>query len=179
MTKKALLLILFAPTFLIGFSVGAAAPEEGKIPTLSTILGKGDPRKALVRDCAGLVDRQVAAKSGLSGFVIKGAYGVIKTVREGFVPGVIDTLLTDWLKELEPFYQDWQKTKQTTFSAYLTGRSGEVSEALLKVTDRRIKKSRHATVRGAYDKLRNSAKENVTAAVPELGKILEAHLPKP
>lgn len=177
-TKKASLPILLFFSFLAVSPPGAVASEEGKGLTLVKVLGKGETRKALVGDCAKLVDGEVSAKSGLSGLVIKGAYGVIKTVKEDFVPNAVNMLLIEWLRELEPFYQDWQKTEKKRFSEYLTLRSGEVSEALLKVTDRRIKKSRHATVRGVYDKLRDKAKENVTAAIPGLGKILEAHLKK-
>ena len=45
--------------------------------------------------------------------------------------------------------------------------------ALLSVTDAKAQRSKNGTVRKTYEKMRGSAKENVTRALPRLGEIIE------
>ena len=52
---------------------------------------------------------------------------------------------------------------------------GHTWEALLAVTDGRAQSSEHGSVKGAYTKLRGSARKNVEAAVPGLGAIIEKY----
>ena len=60
-------------------------------------------------------------------------------------------------------------------SGYFAANSGAVAEALLAVTDGRAQKSEHGSVKGAYGKLRGSARKNVESAVPGLGQIIEKY----
>jgi hypothetical protein len=53
--------------------------------------------------------------------------------------------------------------------------SERVADALLAITDAKAKKSKSGVVKGTYDKLRGSAKKNVEAAVPRLGKMIEKY----
>ncbi|MDP5015985.1 MAG: hypothetical protein NWQ43_01520, partial [Dolichospermum sp.] len=55
---------------------------------------------------------------------------------------------------------------------YLIANSSQTADALLGVTDARIKNTKRQVVRGTYDKFRNSAKKHVEEAVPDLAKIL-------
>ena len=49
--------------------------------------------------------------------------------------------------------------------------------SLLSITDARAKTAKSGVVRSTYDKLRGSAKKNVEAALPRLGKLVEKHTP--
>ena len=136
-----------------------------------------DPyRPKVVEDCVGLIDAQVKAKGGLSGMAIKGAYATIKTIKKGFVPSVVETLLDDWLGKLQPHYDKWSTGAKGTFAEFVIARSDDVAEDLLQVTDERAATTKHTTAKKAYEKMRGGAKKNVIEAIPELARLIEKHL---
>jgi hypothetical protein len=132
-------------------------------------------RPQVVADCARLIDEEVSAKSGLSGLAIKGAFAVVKAVKHGVVPEVVDTLLPGFAEKLEPIYAAWQAAAGEALPSYFQKRSGDVAEALLSITDERSKKTTNTTFRKAYEKLRPTGKNHVEQAVPRLSKLLEKH----
>lgn len=141
-------------------------------PTLVDTLGKPPHRPKVVEDCVELIDAQVKQK----GFLVKGAYATIKTIKRQFIPEVVDTLLDDWLSKIQPHYEKWEAAKPSSLADYLVSRSHDVAEDLLKVTDERADKSSHATAKKMYLRMRGSAKRDVVQAIPELAKLLEKHL---
>jgi hypothetical protein len=140
--------------------------------TLVEQLGKEPQRPIVVHECVDLIDAQVKQK----GFLIKGAYGTIKTIKKAFVPEVVDALLDDWLGKIQPHYEKWETTKPSSFSDYIIARSDDVAEDLLKVTDERAEKTSHTTARKMYMRMRDSAKKNVIEAIPDLARLIEKHL---
>ena len=58
--------------------------------TLTDQLLSEPTRPRVVAECVTLIDKQVKAKTGLRGVALKGAYGVIKTIKRGFVANVVD-----------------------------------------------------------------------------------------
>jgi hypothetical protein len=145
-------------------------------PTLSQKILSETTRPQVVTECAELIDRQVKSKTGLKGVAIKGAYGVIKAIKRGFVPRVVDSLLPEWLERLEPYYAKWLDGRAGAFSDFVIARSDEVAEELLAVTDARAEKTDHTTAKKYYFKMRDKAKENVVEAIPELARLVERHL---
>lgn len=143
---------------------------------LKAQLGSEPRRAAVIADCAALIDAQVKAKKGLSGIAVKGAYTTVKTIKRGMIPEVINALLDEWLDKLQPHYDAWSAARDTSFAEFLTGRSDQVAEDLLSVTDARAQNTKHKTAAKAYQKMRGSAKSNVVEAVPELARIIESHL---
>lgn len=143
-------------------------------------LGAEPIRGRVIEDCVALVEAQVKAKSGLSGAAIRTAYATIKRIKKGFVADVIDGMLDEWLEKLQPYYDSWSSGAAgddgTTFSEFLIARSDDVAEDLLSVTDRRAETSKHKTAKKAYLKMRGSAKNHVTEAVPALGRVFERRL---
>jgi hypothetical protein len=140
--------------------------------TLVELLGKTPKREPVIADCVNLIDAQVKQK----GFIIKGAYATIKTVKKGFIPEVVDSLLDDWLGKLQPHYDKWAANKSSSLSDYLVARSDDVAEDLLSVTDARAEKSSHGTAKKMYGKMRDGAKRNVVEAIPDLAKLVEKHV---
>jgi hypothetical protein len=140
--------------------------------TLVELLGKAPKREPVIADCCNLIDAQVKQK----GFIIKGAYATIKTVKKGFIPEVVDSLLDDWLGKLQPHYDKWAANKSSSLSDYLVARSDDVAEDLLSVTDARAEKSSHGTAKKMYGKMRDGAKRNVVEAIPDLAKLVEKHV---
>jgi hypothetical protein len=140
---------------------------------LLELLGQDPVRPLVITDCVNLIDSVVKTK----GLFVKTAYGTIKAIKKRFVPEVVDALLDDWLGKLQPHYEKWLATKPTPlFSDYVIARSGDVAEDLLSVTDARAQKTSHTTAKKLYLKMRDSAKQNVIEAIPELSRTLEKHM---
>jgi hypothetical protein len=135
-------------------------------------LGREPVRPKVVEETVALIDSQVKQK----GFLIKGAYSTIKTIKKKFVPEVVDALLDDWLGKLQPHYDKWQVAKASSLSDFLVARSDDVAEDLLQVTDERAEKTSHTTAKKMYLRMRDSAKKNVVEAIPELARTLEKYL---
>ena len=131
-------------------------------------------KPAVVDDCLQLIDAEVADKSGFSGFAIKAGYGAVKGIRPGFIRQAVSDLLPEFAVALEPIYLE-AKSKNQPVADYFKDHSERVADALLAITDAKAKKSKSNVVKGTYEKLRGSAKKNVEAAVPRLGKMVEKH----
>jgi hypothetical protein len=143
--------------------------------TLTARLLDADRRGAVVDDLQGLVDAEVANKSGLSGGVVKTGYATVKKVRPGIIREAIDKMLDEFVDQLEPFWTAFATEASGDFGTYLAARPQEASEALLAVTDRRAERSSRAAIISIYGKLRPKAQEHVVEALPGLGAVIEKH----
>jgi hypothetical protein len=142
--------------------------------TLLEILGAPAIRPQVIADCQRLIDEEVASKGGLSGLPVKAGYGVVKAVKPGFVPDVVDHMLDDFCRKLEPIYQA-ARAKNEPISAHFNGRPGDVAEALLSITDERAQRSKNGTLKALYEKLRPTGKKHVELAVPRLSRLIDKH----
>jgi hypothetical protein len=138
-------------------------------------LGTGEKRGTVIDDCCRVLDEEVAAKSGLGGIAVKGAYGVVKGIKPGFVREVVDALLDDFLRALEPIREE-AVGKNLTPGSHLQQNASRAAETLLAVTDAKAGRAQRAVIKKTYEKLRPSAKKHVEAAVPRLGALLDKHL---
>jgi len=145
------------------------------MPTLNDILGSGAKRSAVVDDALRVLDEEVKDKGGLTGIAIKAAYGVVKGISPGFVREVVDGLLDDFLKCLEPLYQE-AVAQGARPGAHLRANAGRVADALLAVTDGRAARAQRPIVKSTYEKLRPTAKKHVETAAPRLGALLDRHV---
>jgi hypothetical protein len=138
------------------------------------MLSSEPKRGQVIADACRVLDDEVSDKSGLGGLAIKGAYGLIKGIKPGFVREVVDGLLDDFLKCLDPLYQE-AIASGTRPAAHLLANSGRVADALLAVTDAKAARAQRAVVKSTYGKLRPTAKKQVEAAAARLGGLLERH----
>jgi len=142
--------------------------------TLAQKMTQPPARERVIADCCTMIDEEVKSKGGFGGIAIKTGYGLVKAVSPGFVTDVVDAMLDEWVTKLEPFYTQWEAGgKKGTFSDYLSGKGGEAADKLLEVADARAQRTRHGSVKKMYEKLRPSAKDHVTQALPRLGKLVE------
>ena len=142
--------------------------------SLSQVLNDETKKPVVVDDCCTLIDAEVSEKGGISGLAIKAGYKVIKGVKPGFVKQVVIDLLPEFTAALDPIY-DEAKTKEKPVADFFASNSERVADALLAITDAKAAKSKSGVVKATYDKLRGTAKKNVEAAVPRLGKMIEKH----
>jgi hypothetical protein len=137
----------------------------------------GEPQKnAVVDDCLGLIDAEVADRGGLSGLAIKAGYKTVQGIKPGFIRHVVSDLLPDFARALEPIYGE-AKAQGQGVRSHLAANPQRVADALLSITDEKAKRSKSGIVKGTYDKLRSGAKKNVEAAVPRLAAMIEKHAP--
>jgi hypothetical protein len=133
-------------------------------------------KNAVVDDCLGVIDAEVADKGGLTGLAIKAGYKAVQGVKPGFIRNVVADLLPDFARVLDPLYAE-AKSQGQAVRSHFTANSQRVADALLSITDEKAKRSKSGMVKGTYDKLRGGAKKNVEAAVPRLAAMIEKHAP--
>jgi hypothetical protein len=142
---------------------------------LNDVLSDETRRTSVIEDVCRLVDDEVGKQKGLSGVAVKAGYKLVQGVKPGFVRNVVRSLLPDFATALDPFVDKAQAGGQSV-GDFFRSNTPEIAEALLAVTDGRVEGSDHGSVKGAYGKLRGSARKNVEAAVPGLGKIIDSYL---
>ena len=130
-------------------------------------------RDSFVDDCVGLIDKQVAAASGLGGLALKAAYATVKGIRADYCAQVLHQLLPEISIALDPMWNEAVNNGRPV--EYLTERKAAVADELLQISDKRVEKSTRSVVKGAYGKLRPSAKNYVENGVPDLAKIIHKY----
>lgn len=128
---------------------------------------------SLAKDCAKLIDEQVAAKGGISGLALKAAYGVVKGIEPSYVSGAIQRLLPEALTALDPMWDEGVQSGDPV--QHLTQNRSRTADMLLSITDTKIEKSKNGIIRSSYGKFRKSVKSDVEEAVPGLAKILDTY----
>lgn len=132
-------------------------------------------RKAqVVADCLGIIDAEVGDKSGLSGMAIKAGYRAVQGVKPGFVEKVVQDLLPEFADAVDPIYQE-AVADERSIGPYFEAEKSRVADSLLAITDAKASRSKNRVVKKTYEKLRGTAKRNVEAAVPRLGRLIERH----
>ncbi|MEG4589335.1 hypothetical protein QUA54_29580 [Microcoleus sp. MOSTC5] len=140
---------------------------------LGDILLDENNRKTFVDDCVKLIDKQVAAAPGLGGLALKAAYSTVNGIRADYCAEVVDQLLPEISIALDPMWTEAVNNGNPV--EYLAQRKGEVADELLQISDKRVEKSTRSMVKGAYAKLRPSAKTYVEKGVPDLAEIINKH----
>lgn len=142
--------------------------------SLTDALTAPEKKAAVIDDCLELIDAEVADKGGISGLAIKAGFGAVKGVKPGFIKQAVTDLLPEFAKALDPIYQD-AKSGGGPVAEFFVKNSSRAADALLAITDAKAARSKSGVVKGTYEKLRGSAKKNVEAAMPRLGKMVEKH----
>lgn len=137
---------------------------------LSDLLLDAERRPAVVAALSEVVEAEVKEKKGLSGTAVKAAYATARKASPTIVPRAIDKLLPDYAAALEPYWAEFAGSGD--FGTFLAARSGEVSAALLAVTDKRVEGSSREMVKKAYRSIRGKAQDHVAAALPRLGSTI-------
>ncbi|MEH2196516.1 MAG: hypothetical protein V7K98_28265 [Nostoc sp.] len=129
-------------------------------------------KKAMVIDeCCNMIEGQLASKSGMSGIALKTAFAALKGVKPGYIPYVVEQILPQCLTALDPIWSEGVEKGDPI--GHLNANRSNTADALLGVTDARVKNAKRQIVRGTYEKLRGSAKKHVEEAVPDLAKLID------
>ena len=131
-------------------------------------------RKAVVADCAVLIDAEVADKRGLSGAAIKAGYRSVKGLRPDMITRSMDHLLDDFAGQIDPYWTECQAGSEPP-RRFFTDRQRDVANALLQITDDRAARSDHKTLVRVYKGLRGKAVDHIGAAMPRFADLLVKH----
>ena len=127
----------------------------------------------VVDDCCKMIDQQLAAKSGMSGIAIKTAFSALKGVKPGYIPYIVEQLLPQFLTALDPLWNEGIEKGDP--AGHLVASRSETADAMLGITDARVKNTQRQIIKGTYEKFRGSAKKHVEEAVPDLAKIVDKY----
>lgn len=136
-------------------------------------------RPQVIKDCAQLVDSEVASKKGVTGIMIKTGYKAFKAIKPTIVETAVDVLLDDFTKVLDSQYETYlaaHPDKSTAFDTWAKQRDGEMADKLLKVTDDLMDRSNKQAIKKIYSGLRKVAQRNVAEAIPAVGKLVIKHV---
>jgi hypothetical protein len=140
---------------------------------LSEGLSNPDKKAKVVNDINNLIEAKLASKSGISGIALKTAFTAIKGIRPGYINYVVEQLLPQSFTAIDPIWNEGiQKGNPVD---YLVTKRSETANALLSITDERIKQTQRKIVKGTYEKFRSSAQQHVEDAVPQLAKIIDEY----
>jgi hypothetical protein len=142
--------------------------------SLVEVLTDDAKKPEIIKDCCELIDAEVKDKGGISGLAIKAGYGAVKGIKPGFIEHAVEDLLPEFAKALDPIYAE-AKAENKSVSEHFRGNAGRVADALLAITDAKAQRAKSTVAKGAYEKLRSSAKKNVEQAVPRLGTLVEKY----
>ena len=143
--------------------------------TLQDILLAPDTQPHVVDDCQKLIEQELSTKSGVSGTAVKVAYKTAHSFAPGYLRAKVEQLVPEMVIQLEPFWADFSASGSSDFGDYLAKRGDEVSEALLAVTDAHGAQSNRPTIVRAYKAVRGSAAKHITAALPNLGALVQKY----
>lgn len=141
------------------------------MPNLSEVIADADKKTQIVNECLQVVDLEVADKGGLTGVAVKTGYKAIQGIKPGFVKNVVNDLMPEFAKALDPVYEE-AKSNGATVAAHFSANPSRVANALLSITDAKAARAT-GLVKKTYDGLRGLAQKNVEAAVPRLGALVE------
>lgn len=133
-------------------------------------------RKELIEDCVQLINNEVESKSGLSGLAVKGAFAVVKAIKPGMVPHVVDHMLNDFATQLDPLIKQTVARSADELERSMIEQAHSIANALLRVSDERAQNANNRTLQKAYEKLRPAAVKYVEAAVPNMAKMLRKYV---
>ncbi|HEY2549894.1 MAG TPA: hypothetical protein VGI64_04890 [Streptosporangiaceae bacterium] len=122
--------------------------------TLQEILLSPDVQPKVVDDCHALIERELADKPGISMAAIRLAYKTVNAFAAGHVRHMLEVLLPRIVEELQPYWAEFSSSGAAEFGDYLAKRGGEVSQALLSVTDERAEGSHRPVIVKAYRSVR-------------------------
>ena len=143
---------------------------------LSETIDSPEKRKAVIDDCVQLVESEVKSKRGLSGAAVKAAFAVVRALKPTIFHESVDSLLNDFISQLQPFVVQAAGQNAPSLEKYLPGQAAAVAESLLGITDARAQRASNKTLVKAYKKLRPKGKAHVMAAVPGIGRVLDKHV---
>ena len=136
-------------------------------------------RTVVVQDCVVLVDKQVAAKKGVTGMMIKGGYKAFKAIKPTIVKEAVEILLDEFVVVLDHHYDAYlaeDAAQSTSFESWATSRDHKIADDMLGITDGMMERSNKKAIKKIYQGMRKVAEKNVAEAVPDMARLIVKHV---
>jgi hypothetical protein len=146
------------------------------MPKLADSLLADGRREAVVAELARLIDDYVEGLKGLKGMALRTSFNMLKGNDTRAVHGAMERMMPDFVRGLEPLYQDFLKQKGTDFAAFMTAHPHEALGALIGVTDARVERSSNAALKSVYGKIRGAIEAELKGVLPALAAVIDKHL---
>ncbi len=144
--------------------------------SLKDVLTAPGARRIVIEDAIRLVDDEVGAKSGVTGFARKAGYKIFKKVKPNVMHAAVDNLLDDFAAAIDPFYQEHLASgRMGSVAQTILPKRSKVAEALLAITDRRAERHEGGVVKATYYKLRPTAIRHTEEAIPGVCRLIDKH----
>ena len=143
--------------------------------SLKDILTADDVRRNVIDDCCRLIEDEVRSKRGMSGLALKAGFKAFKKVKPGALPMAVDNLLDDFADAVDPYYQDHLESGNSTAVQSFRPRAREIANGLLAITDRKAQRFERGVVRKTYEKLRPTAVNHTTDAIPGVARLVDKY----
>jgi hypothetical protein len=133
-------------------------------------------RDAVVADCADLIEAHVKRLRGIKGVALRSAFTMLRGGEPNAVHNAVANLIPEFVYAFEPLYREFRKGTTGRFGDYLKSQQTRAVEAMLTVTDARFARSRNATLKMVYPKVRGTVEKELDGILPELAEVLERHI---
>ncbi|HEY1076067.1 MAG TPA: hypothetical protein VGE51_05210 [Fontimonas sp.] len=143
---------------------------------LADVLLAPPQRDAVIAETVQLIESRISRIGGLKGISLKTGLAMVKAAKPGIMQRATQRLLPEFIAALDPLYQSFRSSAERDFSAFLRRHDRQVTAALLTIADARVRQASPG-VQSSYSKFRSLAEDEVRAAVPDLAKLIRAHLP--
>jgi hypothetical protein len=142
--------------------------------SLAAVLEDQERRRDAARQGALLVDREVAARTGLRAAAMKAGYRALKAVKPGIVEELLHMLLPSFAPAVDPH---WERAVSTGDpQRYFDQNAVAIAEALLSVTDARAARAKNRAILKIYQALRGQALTQTAQSVPSLPPFIERYV---
>jgi len=142
--------------------------------SLAAVLEDPDKADAVVADGVRILDEEVAAKRGIAGVALRAGYKAVKAIKPGVIAEILVRLLPQFAEATDPFYA---KAKETgDVHGYFAEHDGEIADALLEITDARVRRSTNRVIKRGYRSLRPQARKHTRESVPRVAELIEKHV---
>ena len=143
---------------------------------LADILLASQHKKAVIADCVELIESHIASRSGLKGMALKTGLSMLKRAKPEILERATARLLPEFIAALEPIYQEFQRSRQPDFEAFMQKHAQRTTDALIEIADQRANQSDSATVKSTYNRMRGDAQREVLAAIPAFSRLIGSYL---
>lgn len=143
--------------------------------TLAEILLAAEHKDAVVSGCVQLIEQHIAGRGGFKGIALRTGMAMLKAAKPGILERATDKLLPEFIEALEPLHQQFKKSGQPDFGAFLKQNTPAAAAALLGVADRKAHGA-SAGVQSTYAKFRGGGEAEVQAVIPGLAQLISSHL---
>ncbi|RJS95300.1 hypothetical protein D3260_01765 [Salinisphaera sp. Q1T1-3] len=126
----------------------------------------------LLEDSKQLVSSEVEKKN----LALRTAFNMVRKAKPDLIDRAMRALLPEFVGALEPFYQEAAAKPDVQFRDHLLANEDEVANALLTVSDRRVKDVDNKVVKSGYQRLRGRAHKEVVTAMPGIATVMSKHV---